>query len=87
MDWLTEYLTVETLTLIVAIATLIVSCLAYRYNRRNNKTNIKREIAKKQAELNALNEMHYFTDSSTMGDAMVCRSVLHSEIEALKKML
>ena len=87
MDWLTEYLTVETLTLIVAIATLIVSCLAYRYNRRNNKTNIKREIAKKQAELNTLNEMHYFTDSSTMGDTMVRRSVLHSEIEELKKML
>ena len=87
MDWLTEYLTVETLTLIVAIATLIVSCLAYRYNRRNNKTNIKREIAKKQAELNALNDMRFFSDSSSMGNAIVRRSVLQSEIEELKKML
>lgn len=87
MDWIKNHLTVEILTLIVAIATLIVSCLAYRYNRRNNKTNIKREIAKKQAELNTLSEMHFFADSSSMGDAMVRRSVLQSEIDALKKML
>ena len=49
-----DYMTIEVWTLIVAIATFIVSCLAYRHNRRSDKRRIKSELARKRAILRGM---------------------------------
>lgn len=72
---------------ILAIIAIIISLIALYQNSRSDKANIKREIRKKQAELNTLSSMNQFVDGSSMGNTMIRKQVLQSEIEQLKKML
>lgn len=75
------------ITLLVAIATLYVSYIAYRYIRTSDKKRVKEEIARKEAELNILSSTTHFIDSTTMNNTMIRRSVLENEINILKKQL
>lgn len=72
---------------ILAIIAIIISLIALYQNSRSDKANIKREIRKKQAELKTLSSMNQFVDGSSMGNAIIRKQVLQSEIEQLKKML
>ena len=72
---------------ILAIIAIIISLIALYQNSRSDKANIKREIRKKQAELNTLSSMNQFVDGSSMGNTMIRKQVLQSEIEQLKNML
>ncbi len=83
MDAIINYITNN----ILAIIAIVIAIIALFQNRKSDKSQIKQEIAKKQAELKTLNDMHFFCDGSSMGNAMVRKSVLQSEIEELKKML
>ena len=69
-----------------AIAALF-AVLAYFQVRRGGKDSIRQEIKAKQAQLDAMSSIHYFEDSSSMGDTMVKMRVLQSEIDTLKSML
>lgn len=80
-------LVIGIITLLVAIATLYVSYITYRYARNSDKKRIKDEIALKQVELNILSSTTHFTDSTTMNNTMIRQSVLKDEIELLKKQL
>lgn len=72
---------------ILAIIAIIISLIALYQNSRSDKANIKREIRKKEAELKTLSSMHQFVDGSSMGNTMIRKQVLQSEIEQLKNML
>ena len=54
METLKNYMTIEWWTLIVAVATLIVSILAYRYARKSDKSSLRGLIASKEAQLKAM---------------------------------
>lgn len=60
---------------------------ANKEKMKDRKDDIKQKIAEKQAELDALNSTTHFVNEKTMSDALVRKSVLSSEIEALKKQL
>ena len=60
---------------------------ANKEKKKDKKDDIKQKIAEKQAELDALNSTTHFVSEKTMSDALVRKSVLSSEIEALKKQL
>lgn len=89
VEWIKTYNTIEVWTLIVAVATFIVTCLSYRYARRSDKRRIKSEIARKQALLNTLSDR--FTTMGvdhTVADSMrVQQRLLDAEIEELKLQL
>ena len=72
---------------ILAIIAIVISLIALYQNSRSDKANIKREIKKKQAELKTLSSMNQFIDGSSMGNTMIRKQVLQSEIEQLKNML
>lgn len=72
---------------ILAIIAIVISLIALYQNNRSDKTNIKREIKKKQAELKTLSSINHFVGDSTMGDTMIRKQVLQSEIEQLKSLL
>lgn len=80
-------LTVEDWTLIVAIATFIVSCLAYRYSRKSAKRRIESELARKRAQYKALdNRFGMMGVDHTVADSIrVQRMMLQAEIEELEK--
>lgn len=84
-----DYINVEVLTLIVAVVTLIVSILSYRYMRKSDKRNVHHLINSKKAQLEAIEKMMGLgaVDHSQMGNMMVQQSELKSEIEQLKKQL
>ena len=83
-----EYMTVEMMTLIVAIATLIVTILAYRYARKSNKRNLQNLIASKEAQLEALDHATRFgVNVSEAGSLRAKQSMLKAEIEQLKRQL
>ena len=88
VEW-KEYITVESLTLIVAIATFIVTCLAYRYARKSNKKRIKDELSRKEALLRTMNNNYFMMGlDHTVADRMRAeKSLLEAEIEQLKKQL
>ena len=83
MDAVWEYFKNNALS-IVAIA---ISLYTLYQNHQGGKSIIKGEIAKKKAELKALNSVHHFTDGTTMSNTMIRRSVLEEEIGDLKRML
>lgn len=72
---------------LLAIFAILISLLAYLHSRRSDKSGIKREIALKKAELDAINSIHHYADSTTMNNNMVRRSILEQEIKELEKML
>ncbi len=84
---LKEYMTIEVWTLIVAIATFIVSCLAYIYNRKSDKKRIKSLIARKEAQLKAIEFASSHTEYTVSQHYMVQKAALNAEIEELKEML
>lgn len=72
MEKLLEYL----LDNFLAIIAIVVSFLAYIHSKKSDKSNLKREIALKQAELKTISSIHHYADSTTMNDTMIRRSVL-----------
>lgn len=72
---------------ILAIIAIIISLIALYQNNRSDKSNLKREIRKKEAELKTLSSMHHFVDGSSMSNTMIRKQVLQNEIEQLKNML
>lgn len=84
-----EYIPFDVLTLLVAVATLIVSILAYRYNRRCNKQNKINLIASKEAQLKAMEQSTQYggVSSSEIGTIRMNIAALQAEIDQLKKTL
>lgn len=79
---------IDVLTLLVAIATFIVTCLAYRYSRRSSKKHLRNLIARKQAKLTAMEEnMRYGIEHSAASHLRVETAALRAEIEELKSQL
>ena len=86
-----EYITTETVTLVVSIATLIVSVFAlivakrsYNYNRAKDKRLHKMAIAQKEAQLEAMETASRFGfvgDTQMVADKMS----LEKEIDILKR--
>lgn len=83
------------LTLIVAIVTLIVSYKAfvvsrkaYNYARESDKDKIRKELAIKEAQLRALNDMSRFGLDVTAGHiSMIQRAALEAEINLLRRLI
>ena len=79
---------IDVLTLLVAIATFIVTCLAYRYSRRSNKKRLRNLIARKQAQLTAMEEsVRWGVEVSAAAHLRVEMAALRAEIEELKMQL
>lgn len=81
-----EYINIEVLTFILALATLIVSIAAYRYNRKRDKQQQRIILKEKEARLRALEmsqrlgvNVDQLQSNSTEAD------LLREEIEVLKK--
>jgi len=89
METFKDYMTIEWWTLIVAVATLIVSILAYRYARKSNRQSLEAKIASKEAQLKAMESSMQtgMIDASQMGTLLTQKSMLHAEIEQLRKQL
>lgn len=88
VEWISKHITIDVLTLIVAIATLVVSILAYRHSRKREKINTKNLLASKEAQLNAMRTASKLGVSySELGKMSYDESLLSAEIEELKKML
>ena len=93
MTYWKEYITTETITLVVSIATLIVSIAAlivakraYNYNRAKDKRLHKMAIAQKEAQLEAMetaSRFGFIGDNRMAADKMS----LEKEIEQLRKQL
>ena len=90
-DW-KEYITTETITLVVSIVTLIVSVAAlivakrsYNYNRAKDKRLHKMAIAQKEAQLEAVETASRF---GFVGDnGMAANKIsLEKEIDILKRL-
>ena len=82
-------LAINIIILIVGIATLVVSILAYRYARQSDKKRIKDELARKEAMLARMNR-HDFWIGMNQGVANTLFpkiKVLEAEIEELKRQL
>lgn len=89
-DW-KEYITTETITLVVSITTLIVSIAAlieakraYNYNRAKDKRLHKMAIAQKEAQLEAMETASRFGFVGDNGMAANKMS-LKKEIDILKR--
>jgi hypothetical protein len=84
-ELLKTYSTVEVWTLLVAIATFVVTCLSYRYSRKSSKKNLRNLIARKQAQLKAMEEsMRWGVEVSAAAHLRVEIAALRAEIEELK---
>ena len=83
-----EYISVEWLTFFVAVATLFVSILAYRYARKSNDRNKREVLARKKAKLKAMeNVMNWGIESSVSSHLTVEIAALKSEIEQIESSL
>jgi hypothetical protein len=82
-------LLVGIITLFVAIATLYVSFITYRYTKQSDKKRKIEELARKQALLDSFNKPYaMFGLDSTVSDQMrMKQNMLKVEIEELKKQL
>lgn len=81
-----EYITVENLTLIVSVATLIVSIISFRYTRKNRKRDRQELIARKEAQIRSIEKMmRNGLDHSVVAHYMFQKEELRAEIEELKK--
>lgn len=83
MDAVLEYIKHN----ILSIIAIMISLYALYQTHRGDKSGIKREIAKKKAELKVLKSNHHFTDSTTANNTMLRIPVLEKEIEELEKRL
>lgn len=83
-----EYINIEVLTFIVALATLIVSIAVYMYNRKRDKQQQRIILKEKEARLKALEmsqrlgvSVEHLQSNSTEA------AILREEIEVLKKQI
>ena len=88
-----EYITIDTLTLVISIATLIVSIVAlivakraYNYNRAKDIQVLKTTIAQKEAQKEAMETASRF---GFIGDTQMVanKMYLEKEIDILKRQL
>lgn len=88
-----EYITIDTLTLVISIATLIVSIAAlivakraYKYNRAKDIQVLKTTIAQKEAQKEAMETASRF---GFIGDTQMAanKMYLEKEIDILKRQL
>ena len=84
VEW-KEYMSIEVWTLIVGIATFIVSVMSYRYVRKKDKRSKQEMIRRKEAQLKAMEEsMRWGIEYSAASHLRVEISGLKAEIEQLK---
>ena len=79
-----EYITVENLTLVVGIVTLLVTYLSYRYMRKSDKRNARNLLECKEAykkELELWDKLG--VGSQDIKERMAKRAILEKEIEQL----
>ena len=77
----------DLISLFVGIVGIVIAVISLVSEIKKREKYIADKIAEKQAELDALDSIHYFPDSTTLGNTMIKRTTLHREIEALKKKL
>ena len=83
-----EYINIEVLTFIVALATLIVSIAAYRYNRKRDKQQQRTILKEKEARLRALEmSQRLGVTVEQLQSNSTEKAILHEEIEVLKKLV
>ena len=83
-----EYITVENLTLVVGIVTLLVTYLSYRYVRKSDKRNARNLLDCKEAYKNELEQWDKLgCVPQDIKERMAKRAMLEKEIEQLKKQL
>lgn len=85
MTWAKE--NYDLISLFVGIVGIVIAVISLVSEIKKKERDIADKIAEKQAELDALDSIHYFPDSTTLGNTMIKRTTLHREIEALKKKL
>lgn len=93
-EW-SKYITVENVTLLIAILTLLVAlatyCVtkrSYNYTRKRDKKQIEDLIRSKEAQLKAMELSSRMGVSHTeMGSVMMNQAALRAEIEQLKASL
>ncbi len=77
----------DLISLFVGIVGIVIAVISLVSEIKKKERDIADKIAEKQTELDALDSIHYFPDSTTLGNTMIKRTTLHREIEALKKKL
>ena len=79
-------LTIEVWTLIVAVASFVVSCLAYCYSRKSDKHRIKSELARKRAQYKALDSRFtsFGVDHTVADSIRIQKMLLEAEIKELE---
>ena len=83
-----EYITVENLTLVVGIVTLLVTYLSYRYVRMSDKRNARNLLDCKEAYKKELEQWDKLgRGPQDIKERMAKRAMLEKEIEQLKKQL
>lgn len=83
-----EYITVENLTLVVGIVTLLVTYLSYRYVRKSDKRNVRNLLECKEAYKKELEQWDKLGRvPQDIKERMAKRAMLEKEIEQLKKQL
>lgn len=88
IDFLKTYNTVGAWTLIVAVATLIVTIMSYRYTRKRDKKNKIEKIRRKQAQIQAMEEgLRWGVEVSAASHLRVEIAGLKAELEQLKSEL
>lgn len=75
------------LGVLIGVVSVIQAKKQVKQAKKDKKDEIRKSIAEKQAELKVLEETTHFIDSTTMNNAILRKSVLQNEIEALKKQL
>lgn len=83
-----EYITVENLTLVVGIVTLLVTYLSYRYMRKSDKRNVRNLLECKEAYKKELEQWDKLGRvPQDIKERMAKKAMLEKEIEQLKKQL
>ena len=83
-----EYITVENLTLVVGIVTLLVTYLSYRYMRKSDKRNALNLLDCKEAYKKELEQWDKLGRvPQDIKERMAKKAMLEKEIEQLKKQL
>ena len=83
-----EYITVENLTLVVGLVTLLVTYLSYRYVRMCDKRNARNLLDCKEAYKKELEQWDKLGSvPQDIKERMAKKAMLEKEIEQLKKQL
>lgn len=83
-----EYITVENLTLVVGLVTLLVTYLSYRYVRKSDKRNARNLLDCKKAYKKELEQWDKLGSvPQDIKERMAKKAMLEKEIEQLKKQL